>query len=325
MTRKRKVKSPSSGEDEVAVADASAAIPTLAPAPDAGVLDSPVLDRAAPEATAPDSSVAAMAPAPTAPTVERLFTIIELSALTQIQVASIHHYRRKGLLPPPVPSGTKKLLFNRDHVEALKLIGLLRSQWRLSLDAIGELLPQLLAVERQEPFSVDTWNTILRAHLVRADPSQPMARLLVAARDRFAKDGYAEASVSQICEDAGIAKGSFYLYFPSKHDLFLAAALSTVEAVGNGLGTLDQPITERTAEREVAALLKPFVPLYLEVVIRELRGETDVTGLTLGITEGIAGQVSPHLLGKGQAALKAGRRVANAAWLRVLRPALGLR
>ena len=46
-----------------------AAIPTLAPAPDAGVLDSPVLDSAAPEATAPDSSVAAMAPAPTAPTV----------------------------------------------------------------------------------------------------------------------------------------------------------------------------------------------------------------------------------------------------------------
>jgi AcrR family transcriptional regulator len=253
------------------------------------------------------------------------YTVIELAALSGVGVPSIHHYRRKGLLPPPVSKESKKLLFGREHVEALRLIRLLRSRWGLSLATIGELLPGLLAMERAEPFSEDTWNLILQSSVVRADPSLPKARLLVAARDRFARDGYANVSVAQICEDAGIAKGSFYLYFDSKHDVFLAAVLSTVDAVGDHLDAMSEPMTEGRAERELAVLLKPFVPLYLEVILRELRGETDATGLALGITEGLAGRLSPHLMAKGQSALKSGRRVAGAAWMRLLRPALGLR
>ncbi len=80
-------------------------------------------------------------------------------------------------------------------------------------------------------------------------------------------------NVGQICEAAGIAKGSFYRYFDSKHDIFLAAALSTVDAVGEGLDTLSEPMSETKAVAELATLLKPFVPLYLEIMTRELRGE----------------------------------------------------
>jgi AcrR family transcriptional regulator len=253
------------------------------------------------------------------------YTIVEVAALSGVGVPSIHHYRRKGLLPPPVAKESKKLLFGREHVEALRLIRLLRTRWALSLDTIGELLPGLLATERTGPLTDDEWNRILQSSMVRADPSVPMARLLAAARERFARDGYAAVSVAQICEDAGMAKGSFYLHFESKHDIFLAAALSTVDAVGERLDSLGEPMSEGRAERELAILLKPFVPLYLEVILRDLRGETDATGLALGITEGIAGRLSPHLMAKGQAALKSGRRVAGAAWLRLLRPSLGVR
>jgi hypothetical protein len=49
-----------------------------------------------------------------------------------------------------------------------------------------------------------------------------------------------------------------------------------------------------------------------------------VAGIALGITEGIAGRVSPHLLAKGQSALDVSRRVAGAAFLRLLRPSVGL-
>jgi AcrR family transcriptional regulator len=253
------------------------------------------------------------------------YTIVELAALSGVGVPSIHHYRRKGLLPPPLSTESKRFLFGSGHVEALRLIRLLRTRWGFSLDTIAELLPELLATDRSGPLTDEEWDRLLKSSRVRSDPTLPMARLLVAARERFAQDGYEVASVAQICHDAGIAKGSFYVYFKSKHDLFLAAVLSTVDAVGDRLDTIDVPMSEGKAERELAALLKPFVPLYLEVILRDLRGETEATGLALGITEGIAGRLSPHLMARGQSTLKAGHRVASAAWIRLLRPALGLR
>ena len=49
-------------------------------------------------------------------------------------------------------------------------------------------------------------------------------RLLRAARRQFTRFGYRKASVSQIAREAGIGKGSLYLFFDSKANLFLAVA-----------------------------------------------------------------------------------------------------
>ncbi len=254
-----------------------------------------------------------------------LLTVADLAERSGVPVPSIQHYRRMELLPEPTAIESKRFLYDERHVEILRLIRLLRDQWGLSLPIIGELLPKLLSVEREEPYSTEIWDQVLAEYLVRAEPSLPAARLLSAARQSFAREGYTTVNVGQICEAAGIAKGSFYRYFESKHEIFLAAALSTVDAVGEGLDILDEPMTERKAITELAELLKPFIPLYLEVMTRELRGEKDVAGIASGITEGIAGRVSPHLRAKGQAALSAGRRVADAALLRLLRPSMGMR
>jgi AcrR family transcriptional regulator len=48
------------------------------------------------------------------------------------------------------------------------------------------------------------------------------ARLLTAATKIFARDGYKDASVDDIVKSASVAKGTFYYYFKSKDDLFLA-------------------------------------------------------------------------------------------------------
>lgn len=48
------------------------------------------------------------------------------------------------------------------------------------------------------------------------------AQLLRAARKVFRAKGYGGASVSEIVREAGVAQGTFYLYFPSKK----AAAVS---------------------------------------------------------------------------------------------------
>lgn len=45
-------------------------------------------------------------------------------------------------------------------------------------------------------------------------------KLLQAAEAVFARNGYADASISRITDAAGIGQGTFYLYFDSKLDIF---------------------------------------------------------------------------------------------------------
>ena len=47
-------------------------------------------------------------------------------------------------------------------------------------------------------------------------------QLLAAARKVFREKGYDGATVSDIVQEAGVAQGTFYLYFPSKRDAFFA-------------------------------------------------------------------------------------------------------
>lgn len=46
--------------------------------------------------------------------------------------------------------------------------------------------------------------------------------ILAAARNVFAEKGFDDTKVSEIAQMAGVAKGTFYIYFPSKLDLVLA-------------------------------------------------------------------------------------------------------
>lgn len=51
------------------------------------------------------------------------------------------------------------------------------------------------------------------------------AEILAAARTVFATRGFSEATVDEIAAEAGIAKGTVYLYFSSKKDIYLAALM----------------------------------------------------------------------------------------------------
>ncbi|MDQ6674219.1 MAG: TetR/AcrR family transcriptional regulator [Chloroflexota bacterium] len=53
--------------------------------------------------------------------------------------------------------------------------------------------------------------------------SSARTRLVACAGRRIHASSYAAASVEDLCVDAGVQKGSFYHFFPSKHDLALAA------------------------------------------------------------------------------------------------------
>lgn len=49
-------------------------------------------------------------------------------------------------------------------------------------------------------------------------------QLMAAGLTRFVREGVRKARVEDICRDVGIAKGSFYAFFPSKEELFMEIA-----------------------------------------------------------------------------------------------------
>jgi len=55
-----------------------------------------------------------------------------------------------------------------------------------------------------------------------AEPEERRQALLAAARDVFVRRGYHAATVDDITRAAGVAKGTFYLYFSEKREVFYA-------------------------------------------------------------------------------------------------------
>ena len=83
------------------------------------------------------------------------------------------------------------------------------------------------------------------------------SQLLAAARTVFAKKGYEDATVSEIVGRAGVAQGTFYLYFPGKESLAGAFA----EILSERFAEL---ATEKTARSRSfdAALARVFESAY---------------------------------------------------------------
>jgi AcrR family transcriptional regulator len=99
--------------------------------------------------------------------------------------------------------------------------------------------------------------------VVRRDREATRARLLQAARLRFAEHGYAGTSVRQVAADAGVDAALVFRYFGSKDGLFVAATAQ--EDPETLLGLPPSEFTERLltlfafppqGTRPVAALLR---------------------------------------------------------------------
>ena len=70
------------------------------------------------------------------------------------------------------------------------------------------------------------------------------SEILKAARKVFAEQGYSKATIDIIAERAGIAKGTIYLYFRNKEELFLQTSEERLKKMLEGL----QKILKETGE-----------------------------------------------------------------------------
>jgi AcrR family transcriptional regulator len=109
------------------------------------------------------------------------------------------------------------------------------------------------------------------------------ARLLEAAKCVFERDGFLDARISDIADEAGVSYGSFYHYFTSKEEIFryVARAQETqldtqldVQPDGHVDGAVGMPARERRAA-ELREQLASSIRRYL----REYRAEARIMGV----------------------------------------------
>jgi AcrR family transcriptional regulator len=79
------------------------------------------------------------------------------------------------------------------------------------------------------------------------------AGILEAARSVFATKGFSEATVDDIANAAGVAKGTVYLYYRSKRDIYLSALKFGIQQMHAALE--EQLKAESTTEGKLRALI----------------------------------------------------------------------
>ena len=116
--------------------------------------------------------------------------------------------------------------------------------------------------------------------------------LLKIAYRMFIEKGYDNTSIDEIIADAGIAKGTYYYYFPSKE--------ATLEAV------IDMMINEEV-ERARAAISVPIpVPQKIIAVIMSMRPRQEESGIAHTLERSENNTVFPLLSGVPYNALDMG-------------------
>jgi AcrR family transcriptional regulator len=99
--------------------------------------------------------------------------------------------------------------------------------------------------------------------------------LLEAACDAFARKGYAGANVDDIVSAAGVARGTFYLYFKDKRDVFSALVDDLFARISANVRSIDvahptlPPVEQLRANLLRIAALSAEEPALLTIVLRD--------------------------------------------------------
>ena len=229
------------------------------------------------------------------------YTIGELVAATGVPATTIHHYRNSGLLPPPTVVASNRFRYTDRHVQALRLIRLLRERRRLPLPAIRDALPELLATADEEAFHGETWEAVVAGHAAVGEEVRD--RIVASAVELFAARGYADVTVGDVAAKAGTGKGNLYRYFDSKEALFAAGVDAVVADVINGMARESEKRGHRLEPSEAIPVLlvvaRPGVMLLLELTAGSLRGEPGYLSLADQTFTRFVDGVGPLLAGSG--------------------------
>lgn len=95
----------------------------------------------------------------------------------------------------------------------------------------------------------------------RPDPAQTRRAILDAARRRFLHYGYKKTTIDEITTDAGVGKGTVYLYFGGKEDILLTLVLEIKRDITERMRAI-AAVPAAPAEKLTEMLVARIVAVY---------------------------------------------------------------
>jgi AcrR family transcriptional regulator len=96
------------------------------------------------------------------------------------------------------------------------------------------------------------------------EKSERRQQILAHARDVFAKNGYHESKIDDIVQAAGVARGTFYLYFEDKRAVFEEIVDRAFAQIGMAVVRVDPNDKARSVAEQVRENLRRIVLVLLE-------------------------------------------------------------
>lgn len=114
---------------------------------------------------------------------------------------------------------------------------------------------------------------------MRTRGEETRERILAAAEECFARQGYEATGVAEICQKAGVSKGAFFHHFPTKQEVFLELLERWLANLGETLAALraqSPSVPEGLMEmaemaRQVFDMARGKLPIFLEFLNRAAR------------------------------------------------------
>ena len=125
--------------------------------------------------------------------------------------STIHYYLNIGVLDPPRKVGLNIYIYDENHLAQLQEIRHFREQENLPLAVIKEIFQQRKEPRKNLPVKLSESPLI----------DQKKEQILKVATELFSQKGYEKTTISDITEALSMAKGTFYLYFKDKRELFI--------------------------------------------------------------------------------------------------------
>lgn len=114
---------------------------------------------------------------------------------------------------------------------------------------------------------------------MRGRAEETRERILAAAEECFARQGYDATGVAEICRRAGVSKGAFFHHFPTKQEVFLelldrwlVESGEKLAALQAGASTVPEGLMQMAeTAQQVFEMARGKLPIFLEFLSRAAR------------------------------------------------------
>ena len=193
--------------------------------------------------------------------------ISDLVKKTGVSRYSIHHYLRLGLLPKPYRKNKTMAYYGEEHLDCLNMIKDLRDQG-YSLYVIE----QMLARYKDDTQLDQAIESLPVPKQVQKNKEAKRQKLIEAASRVFSEKGYYRTTISDITDEMGIGKSTFYLYFQNKKELFFCCIDDILDHLWrDDFGPISE---EKNIGRRIGIRGRAFVRVYPQIrdLLQMMRG-----------------------------------------------------